>query len=76
MITNSGIRRKFKQVDIRVPRCAVIGTNEFDRFMEDNKLWKIALLGKNDKRMVKEFVKSNLSNELMGTIKNGIRKEL
>ncbi|GIR88865.1 MAG: phosphoenolpyruvate synthase [Candidatus Neomarinimicrobiota bacterium] len=74
MITNSGIRRKFKQVDIRVPRCAVIGTNEFDRFMEDNKLWKVALLGKNDKRIVKEFVKSNLSSELMEKLNDFINE--
>ena len=65
MITNSGIREKFKQVNIRVPKCAVIGTNEFDRFMENNKLWDIALLGKNDKRIIKEFVKSDLSSELI-----------
>ena len=65
MITSYGIREKFNQVNIRVPKCAVIGTNEFDRFMERNQLWETALLGKNDKRIVKEFVKSSLSSELM-----------
>ena len=42
--------------------------------MEDNKLWKVALLGKNDKRIVKDFVKSNLSSELMEKLNDFINE--
>ena len=64
MINNSGIKSKFKDVNIRVPRCAVIGTNEFDQFMNDNQLWEIALLGTDDKKLEKAFMGSRLSIDL------------
>ena len=64
MINNSGIKSKFKDVNIRVPRCAVIGTNEFDQFMKDNQLWEIALLGTDDKKLEKSFMGSRLSIDL------------
>ena len=43
MLKDSGIQKKFSNVNIRVPQCAVIGTDEFDRFMKDNDLWSIAV---------------------------------
>ena len=64
MINNSGIKSKFKDVNIRVPICAVIGTNEFDQFMNDNQLWEIALLGTDDKKLEKAFLGSRLSIDL------------
>jgi len=64
MINNSGIKSKFKDVNIRVPICAVIGTNEFDQFMKDNQLWEIALLGTDDKKLEKAFMGSRLSIDL------------
>ena len=64
MINNSGIKSKFKDINIRVPKCAVIGTNEFDQFMKDNQLWEIALLGTDDKKLEKTFMKARLSIDL------------
>ena len=64
MINNSGVKSKFKDINIRVPKCAVIGTNEFDQFMKDNQLWKIALLGTDDKKLEKTFMKARLSMDL------------
>ncbi len=64
MINNSGIKSKFKDINIRVPKCAVIGTNEFDQFMKDNQLWEIALLGTDDKKLEKVFMKARLSIDL------------
>jgi len=65
MIKNSGIRNKYKNIHIRVPKCAVIGTNEFDQFMKDNDLWELALLGKNDRKLEASFMKAKLSIDLM-----------
>ena len=64
MINNSGIKNKFKNIRIRVPKCAVIGTNEFDQFMKDNELWELALLGKNDSTLEKSFLNGELSIDL------------
>ncbi|MFL2983024.1 MAG: PEP/pyruvate-binding domain-containing protein [Candidatus Neomarinimicrobiota bacterium] len=65
MINNSGIKTKFKDIDIRIPRCAVIGTNEFDQFMKDNNLWEMSLLGSNDKNIEKSFINAQLSIDLI-----------
>ena len=43
MIKQSGLSHKFSNVKIKIPNTAIIGTDEFDRFMKDNKLWKDAL---------------------------------
>ena len=73
MLNNSGIKKKFKDIHIRVPKCAVIGTNEFDQFMKDNQLWDIALLGTDDKKIIKSFLKSSLSIELIKKLKDFIK---
>ena len=64
MLNNSGIKKKFKNIDIRVPKCAIIGTNEFDQFMKDNQLWEMALLGTDDKKIIKGFINASLSIDI------------
>ena len=65
MLKSSGIQKKFNEINIRVPRCAVIGTDEFDRFMKDNHLWDMALGDINDNDLVKKFIKARLSIDLI-----------
>ncbi|MFQ6612247.1 MAG: PEP/pyruvate-binding domain-containing protein [Fidelibacterota bacterium] len=70
MLDESGIRRKFPDVQIRIPRVAVIGTDEFDRFMNDNNLWEIALTSKRNSTITKAFLKAELSKEVKGILSN------
>jgi len=70
MLDESGIRQNFPQVQIRIPRVAVIGTDEFDRFMNDNNLWEIALTSKRNTTITKAFLKAELSKELQNTLSN------
>ena len=52
-------------MDIRIPNIAVIGTEEFDLFMNDNDLWKIAFDNKrSDKSITQRFLKGELSKTL------------
>ena len=74
MITESGIREKFSGITIRVPKCTVIGTDEFDRFMKDNKLWEKALHLKDDKKLEKLFLKSKLSIDVMLKLESFIKE--
>ena len=55
MINYSNIKNKFSNFKIRVPKSAVIGTNEFDRFMKDNELWDIALSNISDTKLLDYF---------------------
>ena len=64
MIIQSGINNKYKNINVKIPKTAIIGTEEFDRFMKDNKLWDKALKAKNDQDIETLFLKSRLSMEL------------
>ena len=64
MINYSNIKNKFSNFKICVPRSAVIGTNEFDRFMKDNELWDIALSNISDTKLQNYFLKSRISIDL------------
>ena len=64
MINYSNIKNKFSNFKIRVPKSAVIGTNEFDRFMKDNELWDIALSNISDTKLLDYFLKSRISIDL------------
>ena len=74
MLSSSGIKKKFKDIAIRVPKCAVIGTDEFDYFMNENQLWEMALLGTDDKKIITRFLKANLSIDLIDKLKEFIKK--
>ena len=65
MIKYSEIQNEFKDTVIRVPHCAVIGTNEFDFFMKDNQLWKIALEYSDYEKLEQKFINARLSVDLM-----------
>ena len=65
MIKQSGIKEEFENVTIRIPHCAVIGTDEFDKFMKDNHLWEKALKITDNKKVERAFKKARLSMDLM-----------
>ena len=64
MIIQSGINNKYKNINVKIPKTAIIGTEEFDRFMKDNKLWDNALKASNDQDIETLFLKSRLSMNL------------
>ncbi|MBA65587.1 MAG: hypothetical protein CMG55_07290 [Candidatus Marinimicrobia bacterium] len=74
MINNSNIKDQFKNITIRVPKCAVIGTDEFDRFMKDNELWEFALSDIDDILLEKRFLKSRLSIDLILKLESFIKE--
>ncbi|MFC1550644.1 PEP/pyruvate-binding domain-containing protein [Candidatus Neomarinimicrobiota bacterium] len=68
IIHSSDIAEKFKNVKIRIPNVMVIGTDEFDTFMKENKLWKNALSLKSNKSIIKLFLKGKLSDQLINNL--------
>jgi hypothetical protein len=64
MIQDETLSKQFPNMKIRIPKTAVIGTDEFDRFMNDNNLWEKTLKAKSDKIILKYFLKSELSIDL------------
>jgi len=56
-------------VKIRIPRTGVIGTSEFERFMDENSLYDIISEEPQYEEVKKRFVNGNLSEELRTKIK-------
>ena len=65
MLKQSGIDNRFSNLKVKIPKTAIIGTDEFDRFMKDNRLWDEALKVKQDKKIVTLFLSSRLSMDLI-----------
>ncbi|MBN1165196.1 MAG: hypothetical protein JXB45_11500 [Candidatus Krumholzibacteriota bacterium] len=62
------------QVNILIPRTAIIGTEEYDRFMEENNLRDISS-GSADYGLIKKlFLRSSLSGELRSKLRRFLRE--
>jgi len=69
MLSDAKINERYSNINLRIPKVAVIGTDEFDRFMDENKLWKVAFSKKkSDKAIIKAFMNASLSKELISTL--------
>ncbi|MBY9001004.1 MAG: hypothetical protein KGD64_08830 [Candidatus Heimdallarchaeota archaeon] len=69
LINSLMLQDEFKNISIEIPRTIVIGTDEYDRFMEDNNLYDFALSGVSDKQIKEKFVKSKLSKSIKTDLK-------
>jgi len=55
---------KYENVHITIPRTVVLSTDVFDEFMEENNLYDIALSDIPDQKILKHFVKAELSTKI------------
>ena len=60
-LVTTDFEKKFKDVNIRIPRTTIIGTNEFWKFVEKNNLFDLRN-SENDEEIKKMFVSAPLSN--------------
>ncbi len=58
-LSNFEIRKKFKGVEIFVPRSVVLGTDIFDLFLEENNLRDFALRCSDDEELFSRFIKAD-----------------
>lgn len=63
LFVSMDIEQKFKDVSIKIPKTFIIGTSEFDQFIERNKI-DSSLVEKSDLEIKKFFIKGELSSEL------------
>ncbi|MEA2071897.1 MAG: PEP/pyruvate-binding domain-containing protein, partial [Asgard group archaeon] len=64
LLNNFPIRDSFSDVSIEIPQTIAIGTDEFERFMEENNLYNFAINADNDKEIKDRFVKATLSKSI------------
>ncbi len=73
-ILNEKLRKKFPDINLRIPKTVVIGTDIFDEFMDKNELWDIALSESDNQKIENIFLKARLSRELILKLKDFIEK--
>jgi len=65
LLHKTDLASHLKGLKIRMPHTAIIGADEFDRFIEENNLQEIKDLNLSDEEINKRFLKARLSNELV-----------
>ncbi len=70
IIKENRLFEKFDDVMISIPRTVVISTEFFDEFMEENKLYKVALSDQPDEEILKRFLEAKLPERLKVDIKS------
>jgi hypothetical protein len=73
LIYSFELGRLIPGINIRTPLTAIVGTDEFDQFMESNHLWDEVMNQKNYKTLKKRFVAGSLSAELRNKLRFFIR---
>jgi CheY-like chemotaxis protein len=63
LINNYDVRRQFDGVQISVPPAVVLGTDLFDRFLDENNLRKFALESTNDVEITRKFLDTGVFPE-------------
>ncbi|RLC51998.1 MAG: hypothetical protein DRI23_03855, partial [Candidatus Cloacimonadota bacterium] len=79
LLVTMELEKEFESINIRIPRTAIIGTNEFDIFMESNNLITDKIIQNSDKEIDLLFIKSNISKELLeklSTLVDNIQKPI
>ena len=74
LVESDEFKQKFPGVNISIPKVAVIGTDQFEMFMDKNNLWTTALKTKNSKRLAKRFLSAPIPKELMIFLKAYLKK--
>ena len=69
LLSQFHIEREFPGVTVSVPTSVVIGTDVFDRFMEDNKLADFAIQCESDDELTKRFQAATFTRELKKDLK-------
>jgi CheY-like chemotaxis protein len=68
LINNYDVRRQFEGVQITVPPALVLGTELFDRFMDENNLRKFALESTDDIEITRRFLEGIFPEDLLGDL--------
>ena len=68
LINNYEVQRQFKGVQIAVPPAVVLGSELFDRFLDENNLRKFALESTDDLEITRRFLEAVFPEDLLGDL--------
>jgi CheY-like chemotaxis protein len=67
------LQNKFEGVRISVPPTVVIGTDVFDQFINDNRLWDVALKSSEEKKVEAAFLRADFPRETAEALRAYLR---
>ncbi len=74
ILRDTKLQKTFPDVIIKIPQIAVIGTNAFDEFMNENKLYDKVYKMETNIQLEKEFLKASLPADLKKALKAFIKQ--
>ncbi len=74
VLDRADLEQKFPETNIRIPKIAVIGTDEFDEFMNKNNFREAALNSGEDSEIKQLFLRGNLSQNLLQSLRFYLEK--
>ncbi|MEE2876669.1 MAG: PEP/pyruvate-binding domain-containing protein [Candidatus Neomarinimicrobiota bacterium] len=74
LIKTDTMKEKFPGINITIPKIAVIGTDQFEIFMDENQLWGPSLKSKSSRRLAKKFLSSPLPKALLEFLREYLRE--
>ncbi|GAB4297770.1 MAG: PEP/pyruvate-binding domain-containing protein [Myxococcota bacterium] len=69
LLNNNDIHDKYKDIKITVPKCLIIGTHEFDRFVDREDLRSFALQSQDEDEIMRRFLTGRLSESVIADLK-------
>jgi CheY-like chemotaxis protein len=73
-VVRHGLNERFADLEIRIPHTIVIGTGEFDRFMEENQLGPALSTLKDDAETTRRFLQGRLPDDLVDDIRSACQE--
>lgn len=70
ILARAGIADQFPGLSVRIPRTVVIGVEEFERFVERNRLLDAVRAGVNDRQLLQRFLDGYLSEEFLRDLRS------
>ena len=74
ILDKSDLEEQFPEIRVRIPRIAVIGTDEFDDFLTTNHLWETALNASDNQEITQLFLRGKLSRPLVQNLRFYLEK--
>jgi len=68
LLVSLDLDKEIENANIKLPKTAIIGTNEFDKFIENNRIISSELIHENDQSINEYFLRGKLSSELIAKL--------
>ncbi len=73
LLVTMDLAKEFENINVKIPKTAIICTNEFDTFIEKNKIISTEVSKKSDEKINDIFINGNLTSDLVSKLRTLIQ---